>query len=138
MGAIVLLGSEYSTHLNTEISSVHIISQEEVSSVFGIASDFEELHQIEVLPMNITADRDGRIHLQQIRLALEHFCAHLYDPQRLFFGQSTLSIEVLFQELEVGLAAVIWRTELFLCGWTESRRLDVWNMMSVRATGFPM
>ena len=77
---MVLLSSTYNTHLNTEISSVHIVSQEQVTRLFGIASDFEEFHQIKILSVDITANSDWRIHLQQIRLALEHLCPQLYDP----------------------------------------------------------
>lgn len=87
--------------------------------------------------MDITADRDRGIHLQQVGLALEHLCPHLYNPQRLLFGQSTLAIKVLFEELEVGLAAITWRTELIFCGWVESRRLDIWDTKLAKATSLP-
>ena len=133
----MLLSSDHNTHLNTEISSVHIVSQEQISSLFGIATDFEEFHEIKVLSVDITADSDWRIHLQQIGLALEHLGPHLYDPQRLLFGQATLTIEVLFEKLEVGLAAIVWRTELLFGGWVESRRLDIWSTESVTTTVVP-
>lgn len=134
---MVLLSSDHDTHLNTEISSVHIVSQEQISSLFGIATDFEEFHEIKVLSVDITADSDWRIHLQQIGLALKHLSPHLYDPQRLLFGQATLTIEVLFEKLEVGLAAIVWRTELLFGRWVESRRLDIWSTESVTTTVVP-
>jgi hypothetical protein len=36
------------THLDAEIASVYIVSEEEVAGLGGLASDFEELHEIKL------------------------------------------------------------------------------------------
>ena len=51
--------------------------------------------------MNITTDRDGRIHFEQIWFTLEDFRSTLDDEQGLLFGQATFTTEMLLQELEV-------------------------------------
>ena len=110
-------------YLDAEISSIHVISKEKVSRLSWIPANFEQLHQIEILSMYISANCDGRIHLQQIRLLLQDLGAIPDDPERLFFGESTLSAEVLFEELQVRLRSVMWRPELVIRWWVESRRL---------------
>ena len=76
----MLLSCGCGTHFDTEIPSVHIVSQEKVSSFGWIPPDFEEFHQIKVLSMDITTDSDRRVHLQQIGLTFKYLCPHLYDP----------------------------------------------------------
>jgi hypothetical protein len=66
--------------LNAEVSSIDIVSQEQVSRLCRVATHFKELHEIVVLPMNITTHSDGRIHLQQIRLRLQDLGAFFQNP----------------------------------------------------------
>lgn len=49
-------------YLNAEITSVDIITQEQVSRFGRIATDFKQFHQIVILTMNVTAHRDGCVH----------------------------------------------------------------------------
>jgi hypothetical protein len=49
--------------------------------------------------MDVAAHRDGRIHLQQVRLAPEDLRTGLYYPQRLLFGQAAFAVEMLLQKL---------------------------------------
>jgi hypothetical protein len=58
-------------YLNAEVSSVHVVSKKQVSCLRWVSSDLEQLHQVEVLAMNIAADCDGSIHFQQIWLGLQ-------------------------------------------------------------------
>ena len=50
------------TYLNAEKTSVNIITQEQVSRLGWIATDFKQFHQIVVLTMNVTAHRNGCVH----------------------------------------------------------------------------
>ena len=56
------------SYLNTEVPSIHIVTQEEVACLCWVSTDFEELHQVVVLSVNITAHCDGSIHLQEVGL----------------------------------------------------------------------
>lgn len=67
-------------YLNTEISTVDVVTQEEIACVCRVATNFEQLHQIVVLAMNITADGNGGIHLQKVGLSLENLCTLAQDP----------------------------------------------------------
>jgi hypothetical protein len=69
-----------SSYLNTKVTAVHVIAQEEVARVSRIATDFKQLHEIVVLSVNITTHSNGRVHLQHIWLGLEDLCTLPYDP----------------------------------------------------------
>jgi hypothetical protein len=58
------------TNLYTEITSVNIVSQKEISGVGWIATNFKELHEVVVLPMNISTYSDWRVHLQKVGFRL--------------------------------------------------------------------
>jgi hypothetical protein len=68
------------SYLNTEVATVYVVAQEEVARLRWVAADFEQLHEIVVLPVNVTADRNGRIHLEHVWLRLQDLCALPYDP----------------------------------------------------------
>jgi hypothetical protein len=68
------------SYLNTEVASIHIVAQEEVARLSRIATNFEQLHEIVVLSVDITAHSDGCVHLQQVGLGPQDFCALLDDP----------------------------------------------------------
>ena len=76
--------------------------------------------------MHVSADCYGSIHLQQVWLGPEDFSAGLYDPKGLLFGQTTLSIEMSLEEVEIGLRSIVWRPELFIRGGMKSRSLNIY------------
>lgn len=86
---------EVENTLNTEISSINVISKEQVSCLGWVATNFEELHQIVVLAVNISADSDWRIHLQEIGLLLQDLSTLLKNIQCLFLGQTSFTVEML-------------------------------------------
>jgi len=112
-------------YLDTEITPIHIVAQEQVARFCRIAPDFEQLHEVVVLPVDVTTHGDGGVHLQQVWLRLEDFGALLEDPQCLLLGQAALAVKVLLEELDVGFCAVMRREELLVGGRVEGRRLDV-------------
>lgn len=59
-----LQGPEVEHTLNGKVSAINIVSEEEVSGVRGVSADLEQLHQIVVLAVDISADGDWRIHLE--------------------------------------------------------------------------
>lgn len=64
---------EVQNTLNTEVASIDVISQEKVSRIRRITANFEQLHQVEVLTVNVTTDCNRRIHLEQVWLFPENF-----------------------------------------------------------------
>lgn len=68
------------TNLDTEIPSIDVITQEQIPRLDGVTPHLEELHQIIILPMDITTHGDGRIHFQQIRLRFQNLVASVDDP----------------------------------------------------------
>lgn len=68
------------TYLDTEVTTVDVITQEEVARVCGVTANFKQLHQIVVLTVDITTDGDGSIHLQKVGLSLENLCALAQNP----------------------------------------------------------
>lgn len=52
------------TYLYTEITSIHIVAEEQVPCLRWVATDLEKFHEVKVLSMYIAADRDRGIHLK--------------------------------------------------------------------------
>lgn len=67
-----IAGEDGQTHLDTEIATIDIIAEKEISRIGRIAADLEKLHKIKVLAMNVAAYGDGSIHFEQIRLCPQH------------------------------------------------------------------
>lgn len=67
-------------YLDTEVTTVNVVAQEQVSGLRRVSADLEELHQIVVLSMDVTTDGDGSIHFQQIGLRPEDIGTSFDDP----------------------------------------------------------
>lgn len=120
------------TNLDTEVAAVDIVTQEEIAGLARVAANFEELHEIIVLAVHITAYGNGCIHFQQIRFRLEDLSTLVDDPESLLLCQATLSVEVLLQELQVWLGGVVRRPELLHGGRVEGGGLDIYGRVSAR------
>jgi hypothetical protein len=57
--------------------------------------------------MDITTHSDWCVHFQQVGLCLQDLCALPDDPQSLLFRQASFAVEVLLQELDIGLGAIL-------------------------------
>lgn len=68
------------SYLNTEVTTIYVVTQKQVARLSRVAADFKELHEVVVLPMNVTAHSNGCVHLQQVRLRLQDLCAFPYNP----------------------------------------------------------
>ena len=113
------------THLDAEVASIDIVAEKEIASFCWVAADLEQLHEIKVLTMHITTDSNRGIHFQEIGFALQNFGPLLYDEQSLLFGEATLAIEMLLEELEVWLVAMMGGSELVMGGWMNGRSLNI-------------
>lgn len=113
------------THFDAEVASIDVIAEEEIASLGRVTANLEQLHEIKVLAMHIPANGDWRVHFEKIGLTFQDLGALFDDVKRLIFGKTTLAVEVLFQELEVGFAAIMGREELILGGRMKGGRLDI-------------
>jgi len=68
------------TYLDTEVTTVNIVAQEQISGLRGISADLEKLHQIIVLSVDVTADGNGGIHFQQIGFRPEDLGTSVDNP----------------------------------------------------------
>ncbi len=123
------------TYLNTEVSSIDVVTEEEVTSICGIAANLEQLHQVEILPMNVTTYSDGRIHLKQVRFRSQYLCTFTDNVQSLFFGQSSFTIEVLLEEGQIGLRRISRCPKLIICGGLHGRGLYIYTDVRCEDSG---
>lgn len=80
LGVVYLEGPEVQDALDAEVSPVNVVAEEEVPRLGGVATDLEELHQIVVLAVDVAADGDGRVHLEEVGLRAEQLGTRLDDP----------------------------------------------------------
>jgi hypothetical protein len=57
-------------HLDAELAAVHVVPQEQVVLLRHLSEPLEDVHQVEVLPVDVAHDRQRGLQTQHIRLAL--------------------------------------------------------------------
>ena len=80
LGVLDLVAQEEKDGLEALLSSVHVVAKEKVSCLSWITSYLEQFHQIEILTVNVTADCNWCIHLQQVGFLSENCRAGVDDP----------------------------------------------------------
>lgn len=80
LGVVDLQSPEIQDTFDTKVATVDVVAQEEVSRLGRVASDFEELHQIVVLSMHVTAHGDRGVHLEEVRLGAQEVSASPDNP----------------------------------------------------------
>ena len=55
---------KHCTHFDTEIPSINIVSKEEIPCLRRVATDLEQLHQVEVLTVDIATHGDRSVHFE--------------------------------------------------------------------------
>lgn len=58
------------SHLYTKVAAINVVAQEKIACLCGVATDFEQLHEVVVLAVDITAHSNGCVHLEQVGLRL--------------------------------------------------------------------
>lgn len=76
--------------------------------------------------MDITADSDWCVHLQEVRLCPEDLGASGKDEKSLLLGETTLAVKVLLEEGKVGFCRIIGIVELVIAGLVKCRCLYIW------------
>lgn len=72
--------------LDTEITTVDVVTKEEVLGISRIASNLEEFQKIVKLAMNITTYSDRCIYFQKVGFSMEQLRPFPDDKQSLLFG----------------------------------------------------
>lgn len=125
LGVVNLETPEVENTLNTEVTSVDVITKEEVPGLGGVATNFEELHEIVVLSVNIATNGDGSIHLEKVGLGAQKLSTLLNDPKSLLLGKTTFAVEMLLEELEIGFGMGLILEELLVGRLVHGRSLDI-------------
>jgi hypothetical protein len=128
LGVMDLERPEVKDTLYTEVTTINVITKEEVACLGWVATDLEELHQVVVLAVNVTTDSDGGIHLEEIGLGAQELGALLNNPEGLLIGETSLTIEVLLQESNVGLGMGLVLEELLVGRLEHGGGLNVWRV----------
>mmetsp|Transcript_9159 Transcript_9159/g.16632 ORF Transcript_9159/g.16632 Transcript_9159/m.16632 type:complete len:210 (-) Transcript_9159:52-681(-) len=68
-----LIRKQKAHHLQTLLSTIHIISQKQVVCLGRKSTVFKEPEKVRVLPVNVTANFNGRTELQKHGLTEQHF-----------------------------------------------------------------
>jgi hypothetical protein len=50
-----------------EVAPIDVVSEEKVTGLGRVAADLKQLHQVIVLTVNVAADSDGGVHLEEVR-----------------------------------------------------------------------
>ena len=58
------------SHLYTKVATINVIAQEKIAGLCGVATNFEQFHEVVVLAVNITAHSNGCVHFEQVGLRL--------------------------------------------------------------------
>mmetsp|Transcript_13966 Transcript_13966/g.55101 ORF Transcript_13966/g.55101 Transcript_13966/m.55101 type:complete len:212 (+) Transcript_13966:662-1297(+) len=82
-----LVGEEEADCLQALLAAVHVVSQEQVVGLRREASVLEEAQQVEVLTVDVSANLDGGLELQQDRLAHEHLPGAKAERADLLLGE---------------------------------------------------
>jgi hypothetical protein len=125
LGVVNLETPEVENALYAEITSVDVVTKEEISGLGGVATNFEKLHEIVVLSVNITTNGDGSVHLQEVGLGAQKLSTLLENPKSLLLGETTFTVEMLLEELKVGLGLSLILEELFVGRLVHGRSLDI-------------
>lgn len=116
LGVVNLERPEVQNTFDREVTTVNIVAEEEVARLGRVATDLEQLHQVVVLAVNVTAHGDGSVHLEQVGLCAQDVGTSLENEESLLFGQTTLAVKMLLEKVDVGLGACAVREELLVCG----------------------
>ncbi|KAJ6784011.1 hypothetical protein PWT90_07788 [Aphanocladium album] len=96
IGIMDFEGPEVEDTFDAEEAAVDIVAQEEILRRRRIAAHFEELDQVVKLAMDVSADGDGRIKLQQGAFGVQQLRARVYDEEGLLVGEPALPEEMVF------------------------------------------
>lgn len=118
---------EHRIYLNTEVAPINIITQEQISRILRISADFEKLHQVIVLTVDVSAYSDRSIHFQQIWFGPQNLRGLRNDVKRLLFSQPAFAIEMLLKESKIRLRGFIRVVELLVGWFVEGWSLNICN-----------
>lgn len=75
-----LEGPKVQHTLDTEVSAVDVVAQEEIPRLCGVATNLKQLHQVVVLAVDIAAHGNWRVHLEKVWLCPQKLGALFENP----------------------------------------------------------
>jgi len=78
---------EKSDSLHGIVTTIHVITHEQVIRIWTLTAYLEQLHEVMELAMDVTADGDGASHFLHIRLLGKNFLRLLAEGLDLTLGQ---------------------------------------------------
>lgn len=127
LGVVNLQTPKVEDTLYAEVTTVDVVTKEQVSGLGRVAANFKQLHEIVVLAVDVTADGDGGVHLEKVGLGAQELCALANDPESLLLGEAALAIEMLLEELNVGLGLGLVLEELIVGRLVHGGCLDIYK-----------
>lgn len=125
LGVVNLERPQVENAFDAKVSSIDVVAEEEISRLGRVASDLEQLHQVVVLAVNVAADGNRGVHLEEVGLGTQKLGTLLNDPQRLLLGKPALAVEVLLEKVDVGLFLLVVFEKLLVRRLEHGRRLDI-------------
>jgi hypothetical protein len=125
LGVVDFETPEVENTFYTEVTSIDVVTKEEISGLGGVATNFEKFHKIVILSVDVTANCDRSIHLEKVGLSSQKLSTLLQNPKSLIIGKATLAVEVLLEKLEIGLGVSVIFEELLVGRLVHSRSLNV-------------
>lgn len=113
--------------LDGEVTSIDIISQEQIASIGRVAAYFEKFHQVEVLAMNIATDSDRGVHFEQVWLVPQNLGRLTQNEQCLVIGQPPFAVEMVLEERDIGFGPRLVTVELLVGRFLERWGLDFFD-----------
>ena len=96
-----LQGEEQQDAFTTELSSIDVVTHEDVVRVPWLATSVQNRRQIVELPVDVADDGGRGTDLDEIRFGSKDFSSHLDDAKRALGVETTLVLEML-KETRVG------------------------------------
>lgn len=127
LGVVNLQTPQVEDTLYTEVATVDVITEEQVSGLSRVTANFEQLHEIVVLAVDVTTYGDGGVHLEKVWLGAQELCTLMNDPESLLLSETALAIEVLLEELDVGLGLSLVLEELVVGRLVHGGCLDIYE-----------
>ena len=93
--------------LDTEIASVHIIAEKQISRLIRWPAHFEQLDQVVELAVNVAADGDGGRHFEHVLLLGKDGRCFADDAHGDLFGDPSFTQEMTLEYIRSRLAASI-------------------------------